>query len=142
MLEAEHDEEVRTLVGRTLVVESAQAAGLSVAQPIAERSQACFLVYGAADRPGEALRARVVRLQAVGLVDEPAVLVPELRPGELLALLDWSQDDVAQTLLTYEQVQATWSDPRLPGGWDPHAWTFGRWCRASPKRWRELVLEA
>ena len=59
---ADDDEEVRTLVVRTLVVESAQAAGLACAQPVNERSQGTLLVYGAADGPGAGLRARVVRL--------------------------------------------------------------------------------
>ena len=42
-------------------------------------------------------------------------------------------------LLTESQVQETWCDPQLPGGWDANEWTFGGWCRADPKRWRELV---
>jgi len=141
ILNAANDDEVRTLVVRTLVVESAQAAGLACAQPVNERSQATALVYGTADGPGAALRARVVRLQGVGLEDGPAVLAPDLRQGELLALLDWSdREQDALYLLTHEQVQGTWSDPQLPGGWDAKEWTFGGWCRATPKRWRELVL--
>ena len=89
-LGTESDHDVRDLIGRTLVVESAQAAGLACAQPVNERSQARVLVYGAADGPGAGLRARVVRLQGVGLEDGPAVLAPDLQPGEVLALLDWS----------------------------------------------------
>jgi hypothetical protein len=138
-LGAEGDEEVRTLVVRTLVVEGAQAAGLSCAQPLSERSQASVLVYGAADGPRAALRARVVSLQGVGLEDGPAALAPDLKPGELLALLDWSEEEDALYLLTDAQVRETWSDPQLPGGWDTKEWTFGGWCRATPKRWRELV---
>ena len=99
------------------MVESAQAAGLACAQPVNERSQGTLLVYGAADTPGAALRARVVRLQGVGLEDGPAVLAPDLQPGELLALVDWSdRSEDALYLLTESQVQATWSDPQLPGG--------------------------
>ena len=140
-LRAENDEEVRDLVVRTLVVESAQAAGLSLAQPIEERSQARLLVYGQAAEAGATMRARVVRLQGVGLGDAPVVLAPDLQPGELLALLDWSdaQQD-ALYLLTWEQVRETWGDARLPGGWDAREWTFGGWCRATPERWRGLVL--
>lgn len=141
-LGAESDVEIRELVVRTLVVEGAQAAGLLVAQPIAVWSQATVLVYGAADKPGEALRARVLRLQGIGLEDGPIVLAPDLKPGELLALLDWSEDEDALYLLTYGQLRETWGDPRLPGGWDAKEWTFGGWCRASAKRWRELVLTA
>ena len=143
MLGAEGDEEVRTLVVRTLVVESAQAAGLACAQPLDERSQGRLLVYGAGDGPGEALRARVVRVQGVGLEDGPVALAPDLQPGELLALLDWSDaEEDALYLLTESQVRPTWSDPQLPGGWDAREWRFGGWCRATPERWRELVHSA
>ncbi len=131
-LQAEDDAEVRELVGRTLVVESAQEAGLSVAQPITEGSQACFLVYGPSAEPGAAMWARVVRLQGVGLGESGAVFAPELRPGELLALLDWSEDQDALYLLTYAQASETWRDSQLPGGW----------CRARPERWRRLVVES
>ena len=137
----ENDEEVRTLVVRTLVVESAQAAGLACAQPLNERSQATVLVYGAADGPGDALRARVVRLQGVGLEDGRTVLAPDLQPGELLALLDWSdRDEDALYLLTHQQVKET--SEEHPCGWDAHEWKPGGWCRATLKRWRELVVGA
>ena len=62
------------------------------------------------------------------------MLAPDLQPGELLALLDWSdRSEDALYLLTESQVRETWSDPQLPGGWDANEWTFGGWCRADPE---------
>ena len=132
MLGVEGDAEVRTLVVRTLVVESAQAAGLACAQPLDERSQDRLLVYGAGEGLAAGLRARVVRVQGIGFEDGPAAFAPDLQPGELLALLDWSDaEEDALYLLTWEQVRATWSESQPPGGWH----------RATPERWRALILE-
>ena len=132
-LGAENDAEIRALVVKTLATESAQAAGLACAQPLDGRSQDRLLVYGAGEGPATGLRARVVRVQGIGIADGPAALAPDLQPGELLALLDWSDaEEDALYLLTWEQVRAAWSESRRPAGRR----------RATPERWRALILEA
>jgi len=139
MLGAEHDEEVRALVARTLVTESAQAAGFGLALPFGEEFRGRLVVFAPAENPEVSMRAQFIRVQWVGLDEGSVVLGPGLKPGEFLALVDWA-DPVKDTvlLLTYEHVQDTWED--YPGGWDAHEWKVGGWCRATPERWRELVI--
>ena len=140
ILEAVEDAEIRALVVKTLATESAQAAGLACAQPLAEPSQLQLLVYGVAGEPEAGCRGRIVRLQCVGLEVGPEVLCPEIKAGELLALLDWSEEEDALYLLTYEQVTEIRGQAETLAAWNTRQRRLEGWWRATPERWRELLI--
>jgi hypothetical protein len=133
------DNDVPDVIARTLVTESAQAAGFGLALPFGGEFRDRLVVFAPVENPEVAMQARFVRVQWVGLDEGPVMLGPGLVPGELLALVDGADPETDTVLLlTQNQVKDTWED--YPGGWDAKEWTFGGWCRASPQRWRELVI--
>jgi hypothetical protein len=124
------DHEVRDLIARTLVRESAQAAGLEVALPYGEGLGGRLLVFGDKEEPGGPVRGRWVHVGYRGyedLVDSP---LPVLKPGELLALHDAAdaQPEVVY-LLAAEEMS------RMPGA----AVVMREEWRATGERWRASV---
>ena len=125
------DAEVRDLVARTLVGESAQAAGLLVALPYAEGFGGRLLVFGAGEDPGEPVRGRWVHVGYRGYADSADSPLPTLKPGELIALHDVADaQPEAVFLLTAEDLK------RMSGG---AAVMLEEW-RATRERWRACVL--
>lgn len=82
------DHEVRDLIARTLVRESAQAAGLEVAVPYGEGLGGRLLVFGEGEEPGSPVRGRWVHVGYRGYEDLVDSALPAMKPGELLALHD------------------------------------------------------
>ncbi len=125
------DAEVRDLVARTLVGESAQAAGLEVALPYGEGLGGRLLVFGEDEEPGGPVRGRWVHVGYRGYGDSVDSASPALKPGELLALHDVSDlQPEAVFLLTAEELS------RMPGS----AVAMREEWRATPERWRASVV--
>ena len=126
-----NDAEVRDLIARTLVGESAQAAGLEVALPYGEGLGGRLLVFGAGDDPREPVRGRWVHVAYCGYEDSAGSPLPALKPGELLALHDVADaQPEAVYLLTAEDLN------RMPGT----AFVMREAWRATRERWRARVL--
>lgn len=130
-LDVGSDHEVRDLIARTLVRESAQAAGLEVALPYGEGLGGRLLVFGEDEEPGSPVRGRWVHVGYRGyedLVDSP---LPVLKPGELLTLHDVSDaQPEAVYLLTAEEL----------GGLSGSAAAMREEWRATGERWRASVI--
>jgi hypothetical protein len=126
------DSEIRDLIARTLVRESAQAAGLEVALPYGEGLGGRLLVFGEDEEPGSPVRGRWVHVGYRGyedLVDSP---LPVLKPGELLTLHDVSDaQPEAVYLLTAEELS------RLAGA----ANAMREEWRATGERWLASLME-
>lgn len=125
------DHEVRDLIARTLVRESAQAARLEVALPYGEGLGGRLLVFGEGEDPGGSVRGRWVHVGYRGYEDLADSPLPALKPGELLALHDVAdaQPD-AVFLLTAEELS------RLSGS----AVAVREEWRATPERWRATLV--
>ena len=124
------DAEVRDLIARTLVGESAQAAGLEVASPHGEGFGGRLLVFGAGEDPREPVRGRWVHVGYCGYEDLADSLIPVLKPGELLALHHVADaQPEAVFLLSAEELS------RMSGS---AAVVREEW-RATPERWRASV---
>lgn len=124
------DHAVRDLIARTLVRESAQAAGFEVALPYGEGLGGRLLVFGDGEQPGEQVRGRWMHVGYRGyedLVDSP---LPVLRPGELLALHDVSaaEPEVVFLLAAEELSRMSGFTNAMREEW-----------RATRERWRALV---
>ena len=125
------DTEIRDLIARTLVRESAQAAGLEVASPYGEEFGGRLLVCSEGEEPGGPVRGRWVHVGYRGyedLVDSP---LPALKPGELLALHDVAdaQPDAVFLLTAEELSRLSGSDVAVREDW-----------RATGQRWRANVV--
>lgn len=124
------DAEVRDLIARTLVAESAQAAGLEVALPYGEGLGGRLLVFGVGEDPGEPVRGRWVHVTFCGYEDLADSQLPVLNPGELLALHHVTDaKPEAVLLLAAEDLE------RMPG---TAAVMCDEW-RATRERWRACV---
>lgn len=125
------DHELRDLIARTLVRESAQAAGLEVASPYGEGLGGRLLMFGEDGEPGAPVRGRWVQLGYRGyedLVESPPLV---LKPGELLAVHDVADaQPEAVYLLTADELSRMSSD----------GWVAREMWRATRERWRGLVL--
>lgn len=125
------DREVRDLIARTLVRESAQAAGLEVALPYGEGLGGRLLVFGAGEDPREPVRGRWLRVGYRGYEDSADSALPALKPGELLALHDVADaEPEAVFLLAAEDLKP------MPGT----AAVLREEWRATRERWRAYVL--
>jgi len=127
----EIDAEVRDLIARTLVSESALAAGLGVASPYGEGLGGRLLVFGAVEERGSALRARFVHLCITGYENHATRAWPAVQSEELVAVLDASADVESVFVLSGEDLRALGSEGVT--GLQP------RW-RATPERWWALVV--
>jgi hypothetical protein len=126
-----NDAEVRDLIARTLVGESAQAAGVELALPYGEGFGGRLLVFGAGEDPREPVRGRWVHVGYCGYEDLADSQIPLLKPGELLALHDVADaQPEAVFLLTAEDLK------RMPS---TSAVMREEW-RATPERWRACVI--
>jgi len=96
-LGAEGDEEVRTLVVRTLVWR-ARRRGLSCAQPLSERRRRWCCVWSGDGRVRRYGRGGALAVGRARRRSRGARAGSEA--GELLALLDWSEEEDALYLLT------------------------------------------
>ena len=125
------DAEVRDLIARTLVGESAQAAGLEVASPHGEGLGGRLMVFGAGEDPCEPVRGRWVHVGYCGYEDLADSPIPVLKPGELLALHHVADaQPEAVYLLTQEELgQMSGSAVVVRGEW-----------RATRERWRACVI--
>ena len=124
------DHEVRDLIARTLVGESAQAAGFEVALPYGEGLGGRLLVFGEDKQRGGPVRGRWVHVGYRGYGDSADSALPALKPGELLALHDVSDaQPEAVFLLTTEELS------RMSGS----AVAMREEWRATPERWRASV---
>jgi hypothetical protein len=125
------DSEIRDLIARTLVRESAQAAGLEVALPYGEGLGGRLLVFGEDGEPGGPVRGRWVHVGYHGYEDPVDSALPAMKPGELLALHDVSDvQPEAVFLLTVEELS------RLAGA----ANAMCEEWRATGERWRASVM--
>jgi len=124
------DAEVRDLIARTLVRESAQAAGLEVALPYGEGLGGRLLVFGEDEEPGGPVRGRWVHVGYCGYEDLADSPLPVLKPGELLALHDVAdpQPEPVYLLTADELSRKSVSAVAMREEW-----------RATPKRWRMNV---
>jgi len=124
------DAEVRDLIARTLVRESAQVAGLEVALPYGEGLGGRLLVFGEDEEPGGPVRGRWVHVGYRGYGDSVDSASPALKPGELLALHDVSDPQPEPVfLLTAEELsRMSISADAMREEW-----------RATPERWRVNV---
>ena len=125
------DHEVRDLIARTLVRESALAAGLEVALPYGEGLGGRLLVFGEGEELGGPVRGRWVHVGYRGYEDSVDSVLPAMEPGELLALHDVADAQrEAVYLLRAEEI----------GGLsDDEVAMLEEW-RATGERWRASVL--
>lgn len=124
------DHEVRDLIARTLVRESAQAAGLEVALSYGEGLGGRLLVFGEDGEPGSPVRGRWVHVGYRGFEDRADSASPVLKPGELLALHDVSDPQPeAVFLLTAEELS------RMSGA----VVVMREEWRATSERWCKLL---
>lgn len=123
--------ELREVISLQIVIDSARAAGLEVASPIAASSGAVLLVYGGAVTAESELRARRVRVRAFDSgLDETALAVP-VSSGELMALVEWGGFGAEEAVFL---LAAKDSQGVKTGRMRLHE------CLARPERWRALVL--
>ena len=125
------DAEVRDLIARTLVRESAHAAELEVALPYGEGLGGRLLVFGEEEEPGGPVWGRWVHVGYCGYEDLADSPIPALKTGELLALHEVADaQPEAVYLLTQEELgQMSGSAVVVRGEW-----------RATRERWRERVV--
>jgi hypothetical protein len=124
------DHEVRDLIARTLVRESAQAAGLEVALPYGEGLGGRLLVFGDGEEPGGAVRGRWAHVGYRGYEDLADSPLPVMKDGELFALHDMAvAQPEAVYLLTAEELNRVSSS----------AVAMCEEWRATPERWRVNV---
>ena len=121
------DAEVRDLIARTLVRESAQAAGLEVALPYGEGLGGRLLVFGKGEESGGPVRGRWVHVGYRGYGDSTDSPLPALKPGELLALHEvaGAQPEAVFLLTAEELSRMSVSADAMREEW-----------RATPERWR------
>ena len=123
--------EVRDLIARTLVQESAEAAGLEVASPDSTGEGRVFLVYGGEATETSALRARRVRVRCFDSGCANTALEDPIGCGDLVALVEWGGS---------EETDAVY----LLGARDIDGVQSGRTGLsefvAGVERWRALVL--
>ena len=125
------DVEVRDLIARTLVRESAQAAGLEVALPYGEGLGGRLLVFGEGEDPHEPVRGRWVRVGYCGYEDLADSPIPALKAGELLALHEVADaHPEAVFLLTQEELGLMSGSAVV---------VRGEW-RATRERWRACLI--
>lgn len=90
MNDSELQDEACTIIGRLLVIESAQAAGLLVAATVAADSRRVLLVASQQPREDSTLACIVVRFRVGGDGDvEQTRGVPSVGAAERLAIVDW-----------------------------------------------------
>jgi len=124
------DAEALAIVGRLLVIESAQAAGLLVASPVGAAAEGVLLVASRQPREDGMLACVLVRIRVHGEGDaeEPGSL-PGPGSGEWLAVVDWepavSSDEERVYLVSKADAveRKDWRDPVL---------------RATPQRWARV----
>ena len=125
------DAEVRDLIARTLVEESARAAGLELALPYGEGFGGRLLVFGVGQDPREPVRGRWVHVGYRGYWDSADSPLPALKPRELFALHDQADaQPEAVFLLTAEDLG------RMAGS----AAVMREEWRATRERWRACVI--
>lgn len=128
------DAEVRAVIGRLLVTESAQAAGLLVASPAGAAGEGVLLVASQQSRGDGTLACALVRIRVLGDgdADESGSLAPA-EPGGRLVGLNWeavvSSDEERVYLVsnTDEVSGRDWRDSGL---------------RATPQRWASIFQVA
>lgn len=123
------DAEAHAVVGRLLVIESAQAAGLLVASPVGAAAEGVLLVACRQPREDGMLACALVRIQVdKGDAEQPGPF-PAPGPGEWLVVVDWetavSSDEERIYLVSGADAIAR-RDWRNPG------------LRATPQRWASL----
>lgn len=118
------------MIARTLVIESARAAGLSVAQPVGEGPET-LIVYGRASSRGAIWAALPVQVRVVEGPVLPAALLADASPDCLQAVMNWPEEQ-ALYLLSFEELR-DWSG-RAPAGEIPLQY------RASGTRWRAFLV--
>jgi len=123
--------ELREVISLQIVIDSARAAALEVASPLATGSHAVLLVCGGEATAESSLRARRVRVQAFDSGLEEVVFADPVSQGELLALVEWGGfgDGDAVFLLAAKDLEDIKSERK----------TLNE-CLAGPERWRALVL--
>jgi hypothetical protein len=122
------DAEVRDLIARTLIRESAQAAGLEVALPYGEGLGGRLLVTGTwPGERGSPVRGRYVHVAYRGYADGHDSPSPPLRPGELVAVHDVAdaQPEAVFLLMAEDLSRMSASAVALREEW-----------RATPGQWR------
>lgn len=121
--------EVRALIARQLVIESARAAGLLVATPVGSAPDNVLLIAAGSASSGGLVPARVVRFLVAGAGDSDAQPARGAAEGQCLAIVDWPQAEVDGEDSVY-LCRGT--------DLDGHAeWREARYL-ASPERWRTL----
>ena len=125
--------ELRAVISVQIVIDSARAAGLAVASPIAAGSGAVLLVYGAAVTVESTLRARPVAVRAFGSGPEGVALAVPVASGELVALVEWGGlgEGDGVLLLAASDIEGVRSGAVRLGD-----------CSARAERWRALVIGA
>lgn len=113
------DVQVREIVSRLLVIESAQAAGLLVAAPVGAVGGDVLLIVSRQARKDGTLACAVVRIHVPGAGDkEQAALLPLGEHGEWLAIVDSGatpSDDDEQVYLASGLAAFTGEDWRIGG---------------------------
>lgn len=124
------DAEAHAVVGRLLVIESAQAAGLLVASPVGAASEGVLLVASRQLREDGLLACALVRILVLDGGDaEQSGPLPAPVAGEWLGVVDWevavSSDEERIYLMSRADTVARrdWRNSAL---------------RATPRRWASL----
>ena len=121
------DAEARAVVGRLLVIESAQAAGLLVASPVGAAAEGVLLVASRQPREDGTLACVLVRMRVLG--GDDAEQPGPIGSGEWLVVVDWETPDCSDEERVY-----------LVSGADVAA--REDWCnpgmRATPQRWASI----
>lgn len=123
------DQEARAMVAELLVIDSARAAGLSVAHPM-DPGRGQLVVFESPNSSHETGAVRRVGIEVVPAGPGSPEALPEVRDGELLALVEWDEVNGPGSVLL---VAA--NDSLLRQGW--RRWVGRR--LASPELWRVLV---
>ena len=125
--------EVRAVVSMQLVIDSARAAGLEVASPLASGSGGVLLVYGGEATDEQPLCARPVAVRAFGSGPEGVALAVPVASGELVALVEWGGlgEGDGVLLLAASDIEGVRSGAVRLGD-----------CSARAERWRALVIGA
>lgn len=123
------DREARAMVAELLVIDSARAAGLSVAHPM-DPGRGQLVVFESPNSSHDSGSVRRVGIEVVPAGLGSPVALPEVPDGELLALVEWDEVNGPGPVLL---VAA--NDSLLRHGW--RRWVTSR--LASPELWRVLV---
>lgn len=123
------DREARAMVAELLVIDSARAAGLSVAHPM-DPGRGQLVVFESPSSSNDPGSVRRVGIEVVPADRQSPEAMPAVPDGELLALVEWDDVDGPGPVLL---VAA--NDSPLRQGW--RRWVASR--LASPELWRVLV---